>query len=280
MPTAGLSAERTGNGEPLVLIHGTGSNRHVWRLALAALERHHEVLALDLPGHGDSAPLAEDPTPGALGAAVARELDRAGWEAPHIVGHSLGGWIALELAAAGRARSVVGLAPSGGWTTPWERWHAEMHLRSSRAAAQAISPHLELLERLRLLRPLQLGLLNRPWEIPAEDLLPAIRSLGSAESALPAILHQVASEGRDLDRIECPVLLLWGTHDRLLLKRQARHLERSIRGAELRWLEGVGHAPQLECPELTTEAIIEFTGSASTDTARAGAGVDGVQAQG
>jgi pimeloyl-ACP methyl ester carboxylesterase len=258
--TGPLNTRRTGSGEPLVLIHGTGSNRQIWRRMLPALERQHEVLALDLPGHGGSAPLDGDPTPAALGAAVADEMDRAGWDTAEIVGHSLGGWIALELAAAGRARSVVAMAPSGGWTTAWERWYGELHLRTSRAVASAISPHVELLERLHLLRPAQGALLKQTRDIPAEDLYTAVRGLGSAESALAATLHQVASQARGLDRIDCPALLVWGTHDRLILPRQARYFERSIRGAELRWLEGIGHAPPLECPDLAAEAIVEFTG--------------------
>jgi pimeloyl-ACP methyl ester carboxylesterase len=83
---------------------------------LDRLERGHEVLAMSLPGYGESPPLEEEPTVPALVDAVERELDSAGWDTAHIVGNSMGGWITAELAARGRARSGVAIDPAGLWT--------------------------------------------------------------------------------------------------------------------------------------------------------------------
>src|SRR3954462_2053846 len=89
-----------------------------WELVLPALERRHDVLAVTLAGHAGGPPLAGDAGDAgdaALADAVERAMDDAGFETAHLVVNSLGGWIALQLAVRERARSVVALAPAGGW---------------------------------------------------------------------------------------------------------------------------------------------------------------------
>src|SRR5829696_3249094 len=94
-----IAQHRTGSGEPLLLIHGIGSQWQMWEPVIEPLAREHEVVAIDLPGFGDSPPLDVPPTIEALADAVASlRLDR-----PHVAGNSLGGAIALELGARGRA---------------------------------------------------------------------------------------------------------------------------------------------------------------------------------
>jgi pimeloyl-ACP methyl ester carboxylesterase len=88
----------------------------MWEPVLEALERSHDVLAVNLAGHVAGPELADTPVSvNALVDAVERDLDGAGFDTAHVVGNSLGGWIAFELATRGRARSVVALAPAGGW---------------------------------------------------------------------------------------------------------------------------------------------------------------------
>src|SRR3954449_1384611 len=116
----GLPLPRAAAGEPVVLIHGVGSQWQVWQPLLPALEREREVIALDLPGFGGSPslPIGVVPNAAALTDAVAGFMDELGVERPVIGGNSLGGWIALELAARGRARAVVAVSPAGfaeGW---------------------------------------------------------------------------------------------------------------------------------------------------------------------
>src|ERR1044071_2049315 len=107
-------ARRSGAGSRYVLIHGLGGEGCVWEPVLPGLEPHHEVIAVDLPGFGRSRPLpgGVTPTPRALAEAVAELLDELGIETAHLAGNSLGGWVALELALLGRARSVVGVCPA------------------------------------------------------------------------------------------------------------------------------------------------------------------------
>src|SRR4051794_37523494 len=127
-----LSHHRAGSGEPLVLIHGVGSQWQVWQPVIPALERERDVIALDLPGFGDSPslPIGVVPNAAALADAVAGFLDSLGIERPVIGGNSLGGWIALELAARGRARAVVGVSPAG-FAEGWEQVAGRFQLMSS-----------------------------------------------------------------------------------------------------------------------------------------------------
>ena len=106
-----LAYDRTGSGPPLVLVHGLGSCKEMWRPVVPLLAREREVIAVDLPGFGASPPGPE--TVEGLADAVAGFADELGLERPHVAGNSLGGGVALELAARGRVRSACGVSPIG-----------------------------------------------------------------------------------------------------------------------------------------------------------------------
>ena len=114
-----LAFDRTGEGQPLLLLHGTGSSRGVWKPVIPLLAGEREVIALDLPGHGASPLVAGiEPTPIGYAPVVASILDRLALASVDVAGNSVGGWTALELAKLGRARSVVALDPAGLWPKP------------------------------------------------------------------------------------------------------------------------------------------------------------------
>src|ERR1700752_4275567 len=108
---------RGGSGSPLLLLHGIGAIWRVWKAVLDILEPHHDVISPTLRGHGGVLPLDNDVTPSltALADGIEADLDRLGLTEVHVVGNSLGGWLAIELARRGRARSVVLLSPAGAW---------------------------------------------------------------------------------------------------------------------------------------------------------------------
>ena len=116
-----LSYETSGSGAPLLLIHGMGSASTAWKSIRPALQEKFQVTAIDLPGHGKS---DFDPhqamDPYSLALLMTKQMDDLGIEKAHIAGNSLGGWIALEMAAAfpDRVLSVTGLAPAGLWLVP------------------------------------------------------------------------------------------------------------------------------------------------------------------
>ena len=115
MPT--VAVHRAGSGAPMVLIHGFSASWGIWKPVLPALERHHDVLAPTLLGHsgGPEYIAGSHAISDAMADALERDMDSAGFERAHLVGNSLGGWLALELAARGRALSTTAFSPAGGW---------------------------------------------------------------------------------------------------------------------------------------------------------------------
>src|ERR1700734_2718423 len=111
------SRHLAGGKSPMLLIHGFSGTPATWPPLLPALAQHHVLLAPALLGHrGGPGYLAGSPaTPAAMADALERDMDSAGFGQAHLVGNSLGGWLALELAARGRALSTTALAPAGGW---------------------------------------------------------------------------------------------------------------------------------------------------------------------
>ncbi|HZN82520.1 MAG TPA: alpha/beta fold hydrolase, partial [Mycobacterium sp.] len=106
-----------GSGEPILLLHPFMMSQNVWKnvAPLIAETERYEVFAPTMPGHngGTKGPFFLDS--GSLADDVERRLDALGWETAHIVGNSLGGWVAFELERRGRARTLTGIAPAGGW---------------------------------------------------------------------------------------------------------------------------------------------------------------------
>jgi pimeloyl-ACP methyl ester carboxylesterase len=259
-----LEHRRAGSGEPLVLIHGIGSCWQVWEPVLDALESHHDVLAIDLPGYGRSPPVDGEPTVPALVDAAGRAMDDAGFDTAYLVGNSMGGWIAAELAARRRARTVVAFSPAGLWT-PREWSYSEAILRALNALVPLIVPRAELLARSALGRWLMFFYAcARPARIEPANAVRQAEAFAASPSYLPT-LDWIADGPRmpqGLDRIDCPFRVAWGTHDLLLPFRQARRWERLVRSAELVRLEDLGHAPMSDDPELTASTILGLTSSA------------------
>src|SRR6476646_9157205 len=119
--SSSLAYTRSGSGAPLVLLHGIGLNRGSWNPVVPTLAQHFDVIAVDLPGFGDSAEAfsaqatSTQGHPRALAEAVAGLLAELGVTTPHVAGNSLGGWVALELAALYPVASVTLIDPAGLW---------------------------------------------------------------------------------------------------------------------------------------------------------------------
>ena len=256
-------SHRAGAGPPLVCLHGFLDTWRVWELVLPALEREHDVLALTLAGHAGGPPLDGEVTDAALADAVERGLDAAGFATAHLVGNSLGGYLALQLAARGRARSVVALAPAGGWApgdeAPQEllRFQAEL-LEQLRGAA----PHAEAILASPESRRRATRLITTNFEhIPAELLAHQLRAAAASDAAASLIEHGLRHGWRvDAERIACPVRIVWGTADALLPwpSAAARFLA-ELPHADWVQLDGVGHCPQLDVPLETAQLILGFT---------------------
>lgn len=253
-----MAYSRSGQGEPLVLLHGIGSSREVWDPVGAALAQRFDVTAVDLPGFGASAPLppGTEPSPGALAAAVAALLAGLGIDRPHLAGNSLGGWVAIELAKIRPVRSVTLLSPAGLWRGDTPRY-CMTSLRLSRWLAFHAGPALSRIVATRPGRVLVLGqMLGRPARLPAAQARAMIRALGTCpgfDAALQATARRHISGGQHLT---APVTIAFGSRDIVLLRRQSRHLGELPPGIRTADLPGCGHVPMSDDPDRVTELII------------------------
>jgi len=244
-----LAFTRSGAGAPMVLLHGLGFSRRSWDPVVPALAEHFDVLAVDLPGFGNSPPLAGvTPVPAALAATVAGLLDDLGIGSAHIVGNSLGGWVALELAQIRAVTSVTLLSPAGLW-----KGGTPLYCRASLRASRWLTAHaggaLSRLVNHRLGRILALGQsVGRPSRMSPDQARVVIHDVGTApgfEATLQATYPRRYVRGRVID---APVTVTFGSRDRLLLPHQSRHLDELPPGTHVEALPGCGHVPMTDDP--------------------------------
>lgn len=265
MFTTFTPSHRGGSGPPLVCLHGfTGTWRH-WELVLPELERHHDVLAVTLVGHAGGPPIEGEVTGDLIADAVERAMDDAGFATAHIVGNSLGGNIALQLAERGRAESVVAFAPAGGWAKGDESYKDTLGLfviwqDQMRAAAPHADTFVSTVEGRRQMTQY---LVTHFEHIPPELLAHQISGAASCTGALAMIEYGVRAGWHELDaaRIICPVRVVWGTEDRILPwpSTAARFRHDWLPNADWVELEGIGHCPQLDIPFEAAQLILGFT---------------------
>jgi pimeloyl-ACP methyl ester carboxylesterase len=255
---------RGGDGSPLVCLHGFVDTWRTWELVLPRLEREHDVFAPTLAGHAGGPPLEGDVTDAVLADAVERAMDAAGIGTAHLVGCSLGGFVALQLASRGRARSVVALAPAGGWARGDESYRDTLaFFTTMQDLLAAAVPHAEaiLASREGRRRATEFATVNFE-HIPAELLAHQMRGAASCKAAVP-LIEYAEREGWDLaaEKIACPVRVVWGTEDRILPWPGAAARFRNEWLPLVDWvvLDDIGHAPQMDIPLETAELILDFT---------------------
>jgi pimeloyl-ACP methyl ester carboxylesterase len=262
--SAFTSLHRGGRGSPLVCLHGFMETWRSWELVLPALERHHDVLAATLPGHAGGPPIEGQADTEAVLDGVERVMAEAGFESAHIAGNSLGGYVALRLAERGRARSVVALAPAGGWAEGDESFRATLAAqRRTLVQARAAAPHVDALVRTPAgRRQATQDLVSDSAHIPTDLVAHLICGVAGC-AAGEAMIDNALREGWTLhpERIACPVRVVWGTADRLLPwpSAAARFRNEWLPHADWVELDGVGHAPQLDVPLESAQLILGLT---------------------
>jgi len=257
-----INAVRRGTGPPLVLLHGIGHRWQAWEPVLDRLASVHDVIALDLPGFGKS-PMPADGMPLDMAATLVRFpglLAELGLECPHVAGNSLGGAIALELAAAGLAASATALSPAGFFTAA-ERRRALAILALLRANSFLPAPVVRAVLRSEAMRAVCFGqLVAHPRRLSAE------RAVGDALAMRRGKAYRpVARAGRRYQFTgtpEVPVTIAWGARDRILLPREAERARARLPQARHVALPGCGHVPMSDDPELVASVILATTGAA------------------
>ncbi len=250
-----LAFDRRGSGPPLLLLHGTTSSRRIWEPLIPTLAENATVFALDLPGHGGSAPTSF--TPPAWAVEVASFLNQQGIEQVAVVGHSAGGWTALEVAKLGRSTGVLALAPAGLWRrhSPLKtdfalnvNWHLA-RLLGPKATATAL--------RSATLRSLSLRTISaKPRQIPAEVAIVNAR-MAIATDGFPrhfAATRRLRFQGGT--GIDVPVKIIWGGRDRIALPGKSRNLDQLPRHTTVETWQECGHMLMWDAPQSLIESII------------------------
>jgi pimeloyl-ACP methyl ester carboxylesterase len=253
-----------GHGKPLLLVHGLGGSWRSWEPILGALARHREVIAIDLPGFGDSPALDGSPSIGAYADAVHDFLAANGWQGIDAVGSSLGARIVLEMARRGDAGAVVALDPGGFWRA----WQSHVFFASvwlSVRALRLLQPWLPALSRSRTGRAVLLARLSiAPEALPPAVAFEEMRGYATAP-AMDRLLYQLAyrepQHGAPKGSMRHPLVIGWGRGDRVCPPEQARRAQALFPDARLHWFEHCGHFPQWDAPEATVALILETTGT-------------------
>ena len=231
---------RRGTGTPLLLIHGFGADQGSWRPLLQQLPEGRPVLAVDLPNHGKSAPRSVASLQD-LARQLLDRLDAEGVDAVHLLGHSLGGGVALALAqlAPQRVRSLTLLAPAG-LGPEIDGGFIDGLVQAGDEAA---------------LKAAMTALFHDPAGLTGGFVATAFQQLQSAErrAALAGMAQQLMPAGRQsqnlrdvLDGLAVPVQLVWGRGDRIIPMRHALDTPVNV---GLHLLARVGHLPQVEAVE-------------------------------
>jgi pimeloyl-ACP methyl ester carboxylesterase len=253
-----VNFERRGSGSPLVLLHGIGHRWQAWNPVLDRLAAHHDVIAIDLPGFGRSAPMPEGvghDLPGVI-SMLERTFAQFGVTRPHVAGNSLGGMIAIEAASRGLVASATALSPAGFWDGA-DRVRALATLRMLRAGALAPWPVPVALTGSAFARRAGLGVLYaHPERVDVRTARGDMAALRGSTAFAPTM-----RSGRDFlwtgPQPACPVTVAWAELDRILPVRQAARARQVLPGAHHVTLPGCGHVPMIDDPDLVAGTILE-----------------------
>ena len=257
-----LNHVRRGKGSPLLLVHGLGAGWQSWSPILEGLAEHREVIAVDLPGFGETPPLAGEVSIATLTDSVVDFIREQELDGVSTVGQSMGARMVLELARRGVGGDTVALDPGGFWSD-----------REVAVFGATLRPSIALVKALRGALPALLGspagrtlllaqLSARPWALSRETVLPDVRGLAdspSTDAALNALVKGPKQLGAPAGTVPGRVTIGWGRRDLVTVPRQAARATQLFPDAVLHWFERCGHFPQWDAPREATRLILDHT---------------------
>lgn len=256
-----LNHKRVGTGKPLLLIHGLAGSRNSFDTIIDELATRREVIAIDLPGFGETPPLPGEATIPAYADAVTSFLAAQGLTGVDVVGSSLGARLALELARRGVVGKVVALDPGGFWSSGAQRFFS-VSVGLSIRLVNLLRPLLPLLTGNPVTRTILLPQFSaRPWALKRETVLPELRGFTapSTRSAFRFLAKGPQQEGAPAGAIEAPMLLVWGRRDFVTPAGQAELAQERFPDAEIEIIDHCGHFPHWDQPEQTIDLILNHT---------------------
>ncbi len=256
--TVKVAIDVTGTGEPLVLLHGLGASRRLWhRVAPLLAGGGRRVLAPDLPGFGDSPPAGPGFEFAAVTDALARALRQRVSRPFDLLGSSLGGAVALELATAHPelVRRLVLAAPAGFSPLPWPITAIAGMLADPALAVRRVAG-VPLSVNPTARRVLLWGAVAEPHRLSGSDARLILSSSGRATRLGPALAAVLGSDLRPvLAGLEVPLGLIWGERDRVVPIASLEVIRGLRPGVAAETIADAAHIPQLERPQEFVAAL-------------------------
>jgi pimeloyl-ACP methyl ester carboxylesterase len=230
-----------------------------WDGVVPLLADRFDLIVPTAAGHRGGPRLQGRPTIRALVDATEALLDERGLATVHVAGNSMGGWIAVELARRGRARSVCAFSPAGFWTAgAHDETHATNTLRRTRKLAAATRLVAPVALGVRQIRRVAMGdVAEHADRLTRRQAVESTRDLLGCDAAddLLGTTEQVEPLGRT-----CPVTIAWADGDRIFPPEVNGVVARQrIPHAHFVMLRGVGHVPMIDDPALCARTIVDAT---------------------
>ena len=249
-----------GHGRPLILLHGIGMNSDAWVPVLDRLAVQRRGIAFDIPGFGRAPGIADqEPNAGAMVESLGQSLHQMGITEPvDVVGNSLGGYIALEAAAQGLARAVVGISPAGLWRDKGPA-HIEPMFNVMRGFYRALPGLADRALATGIGRTLLLSgaVAARGWKMPARDAVQAARAFSQSHH-FESVFEAFRPPFQSGDRISVPCTVAFGDLDMVF---PVGTRDRNRVPSHTHWvrLPGCGHVPMWDAPDLVAHVILQGT---------------------
>jgi pimeloyl-ACP methyl ester carboxylesterase len=269
-----LNYVTAGEGPPLLLVHGVAGDWRTWEPVISGLACHHEVIAVDLPGHGASQAGAGDYSLGGLANVLRDLLGTLGHDRVTIAGHSLGGGVAMQFAYQFPERcerlvlvSSGGLGPDVGLilraaTLPGSELFLSLTAPAAKSALDFVSGAARA---LRIQPAADAAFYARGFT--------SLADAGTRAAFLATLRAVVGTQGQIVDardRLylarEMPTLIVWGEHDAVLPVEHARDAHKAMKGSRLELFEHAGHLPQVDEPERFVDAVTDFMATTEPST--------------